>query len=155
MIRQRREAFGSISDEDYDYNNEENIFCENCASFGFPNQKMGIRYYRSDELINGQVPADWENYWQCHRCWTTIPKTHGKHRDMITGIKDIDSSDSQYNTNKTIFLPVHQDSLARRKIKYIKFQKDKRSSGENTDPDISAAKKKGHKVTNITEYNRY
>lgn len=154
-MRERRQAYSSISDDNEynDYNDP--IFCEHCASFGFPYEKMGVRLYRNSELINGQVPSDWQNWLMCYRCYNVIPKIHGKYKNNeIVGIKDV--PDSPYEKNETIFLPVFdKSSVARTRIKINKNNRIIRESPENTDSDIIASKRKGYKVRNITEYNRY
>ncbi len=154
-IHNRRETFASISESDYDFDDSENnVYCEHCASFGFPNEKMGKRYYRQSELINGQVPADWQNWLMCYRCGNVVAKIHAKHENnTIVGIKEV--PDSPYEKNEFVMLPVHDKSLARTKIKRNKKSRTIRDSAENTDFEIISAKQKGYKVSNITEYNRY
>ncbi|HJT83613.1 MAG TPA: hypothetical protein VJ697_03935 [Nitrososphaeraceae archaeon] len=37
-------------------------------------KKMGVRSYPSEELIDGEIASDWQNWFMCYRCYDVIPR---------------------------------------------------------------------------------
>ena len=95
----RRDYFVSNTDAYSDYHPQyfddspsktlDKKYCVKCEKYGFPYQPLSVRIYKQEELINGQIPHDSDNWLQCYRCGTIIHVAHGKAEGTLTGFTDV------------------------------------------------------------------
>jgi hypothetical protein len=119
--------------------------CMRCADFGFY-YLLGPRKYSKQQLINGQVPRDAENWLQCPNCGDIVGLVHVKQESEIAGIKDPD--DNIHNIKRLYiehFIKPRSTTI-RGKNKNIK--RVNRLSPEDEDTDLQSFLENGRQLTN-------
>lgn len=141
--QERRKSVISINnnnDDNDDYNdNFITSYCSRCEKANIL-QLLGERIYDENEVISGE---DHDNWLQCHRCGTLVPKIHAKRETKLVGFVDLPDS-PLLEANKKVF----ENLYTRKKSRNM----SPISHNEIKDPDIQAFKNKGFKIDNITEY---
>lgn len=91
-IKRRRDYFVLITGNSNHYSDDDDFpksYSPNCESYGFYNL-LQERIYREDQLINGEIPREAENWLSCYTCGQVVPIVHARlENDELVGIKEI------------------------------------------------------------------
>lgn len=119
------------------YTKEIPSYCPKCQS------KLGVRVYKEEELIAGQIPYDANQWKQCHHCGLLVP-IHDilKEGQLTTDVERITTKFHVQREDEHYQPPKHRRGFNERLSKADDGIKD---------PEVKAALKKGAKLISYSE----
>lgn len=111
--------------------------CPKCKRF-----KLGLRVYKDEELIAGQIPYDANQWLQCHHCGLLVPLHDIPKEGQLT--TDIERITTKFTTQKE---SEHYDKPKHRRGFNERLDREE----EIKDPELRKELKKGAKLISYSE----
>ena len=124
---------------EYPEDKEPVSFCRSCLSYGHQSI-LKSRVYPKDKPL----PADYDQWLQCHSCGEIFPIHEKKNEAMINDF--VETIDNPFDIDKNAILAIDNRTSAIGKENIIKKKRQKESD-EIKDTDIKRELQKGSQVT--------
>lgn len=147
-IKRRRDYFVTTADKYYnDRSDISKSYCQRCLDLGFYHE-LGPRRYKKEELINGELPRDADNFLQCGNCGEIVAIIHAKQDNTIEPIKEPDSN--IYDSKKELIEHFVKPRRTRNNNNAVKRKVD-RDKPEELDTDIKMKVEHGAKLISYSD----